>query len=250
MELIAQTRERLGKKAAQLRKERKIPAVIFGKGIDSAVIEVDEVAFGKVFAEAGETSVVDVVVGKEKTPALIKEMQFDPVRGNPIHIGFYKVDLTKKVTANVPVEVVGEEENGMVKSGEAIIIAVLSEIEVEALPNDLPHAFEVNIAELSEIGTGITVGELKYDREKVTVEGVEPDEFVVKLDYAQTEGEEEEGEVSEAEAMAGVEATEELTEEERKAREEEKKTAGGEAGKEGGGKGGKEQQKAEREQKS
>ncbi len=234
---------------AQLREERKIPAVIFGKGIDSAVIEVDEVAFGKVFAEAGETSVVDVVIGKEKTPVLIKEMQFDPVRGNPIHIGFYKVDLTKKVTANVPVEIVGEEENEMVKSGEAIIIAVLSEIEVEALPNDLPHAFEVNVAGLSEIGTGITVGELKYEREKVTIEGIELDEFVVKLDYAQTEEEEEEEEaVSEQEAMAGVEATEELTEEERKAHEEKKKTA--EASEEGGGEGGKKQQRAEREQKS
>jgi large subunit ribosomal protein L25 len=222
MELIAQKRETVGKKIKDVRSERKIPAVMFGKGLDSVPLLLDLNSFIKVYREAGETSLVDLKTGDAKESVLIKDVQLDPVSSLPIHVGFHKVNLKEKITAQIPVEVVGEEENALVKSGDAFVLALLNEITVEALPMDLPSEFVINVAGLLEIGDGVTIGQLAYDKEKVEIVDHEEDDYVIRLDHAQMEEEPEE-EVSEEEAIAGVEASEELSEEERKAREEEEK---------------------------
>ena len=223
MELVAQKRQEIGKKIKDIRKERKIPAVMFGREIDSVPLTLDLNTFIKVYQEAGETSLVELMLEDAKESVLIKDVQLDPITSLPIHVGFHKVNLKEKINAEIPVEVVGEEKNELVKSGEAFVLVLLNEISVEALPMDLPSEFTVDVSALQEIGDGITVSQLNYDRDKVEVTDNEEDDYVVRLDYAQMEEEPEEEEVSEEEAIAGVEATEELTEEEIKAREEEVK---------------------------
>ncbi len=213
MEIIAQPRTLLGKKTKKLRQDRKIPAVMYGGDIESFPIVVDFVNFNHVFAEAGETSVIDLAIGDRKESVLVKDIQRDPVSGNIIHVGFIKVDLTEKIEAQIPVEVIGEEENALVKSGDALVLTVLGEITVEALPTDLPQAFVVDVSNLKEIGDVITVAQLEYDREKVEIVGQEDDEPVVKLDSAVYEEEVEEEEVTEEELIEGVTATEETAEE-------------------------------------
>jgi large subunit ribosomal protein L25 len=220
MELIAQKREELRKKVADLRKNRIIPGVLFGKGLDSLSVSVDFNSFVKVYAESGENALVDLNVDGKKDKVLIKDVQFDPITSKPIHAGFHKVNLKEKITAEIPVELVGASEHPLVKSGEALILTLLSEISVEALPTDLPANFEINVLKLEKVGDGITVSELVYDHEKVEVQH-EPDEFVVKLDSAQMAEEPVEAEVSEEEAIAKVEATEELSDEEKAKRAEE-----------------------------
>ena len=223
MELVAQKRQEIGKKIKDIRKERKIPAVMFGREIDSVPLTLDLNSFIKVYQEAGETSLVELKLEDAKESVLIKDVQLDPITSLPIHVGFHKVNLKEKINAEIPVEVVGEEENELVKTGEAFVLVLLNEISVEALPTDLPSDFTVDVSGLQEIGDGITVGQLNYDRDKVEITDNEEGDYVVRLDYAQMEEEPEEEEVSEEEAIAGVEATEELTEEEIKAREEEVK---------------------------
>ncbi len=226
MELAGKTRHVFGKKTKILREDKSLPAVIFGKGLESLSITVDYNDFVKIFKDAGETSVFDLVVEGKKHPVLVKEVQLHPVTSRPIHVGFYEVDLKEKINADIPVEVINEEKNALVKSGDAFILLLLNEVEVEALPTDLPERFVVDAAKLEDMDSTVLIDNLEYDREKVEIVGVEPDEIVVKLDHAQMLEEEEE-EVDEAEAVADIEATEEKepeegVEEEGKGKEKEK----------------------------
>ncbi len=209
MELTGQKRQVFRKKTKSLRESRLIPAVIFGKGLESLPITVSHNDFTKIFEGAGETQVIDLVIEGDKHPVLVKDVQEHHITSQPVHIGFYEVNLKEKTRANIPVEVINEEKNELVKNGEAMILLLLNEVEVEALPTDLPEKFAVDAAELQDIDSSITITDLKYDREKVEILNQEPEEIVVKLDYAQMLEEEEEEEIDEAEALADIEATEE-----------------------------------------
>lgn len=212
MELTAQTRTSFGKKSKNLKYEQKIPAVIFGKGIPSVAISIDLMKFSKIYNEAGETTLVTLNLDNGTEKVLIKDVQFGPVSSKPIHVGFYKVNLKEKISANIPVHVIGEEKNEAIKSGNGLVLMLLSEIAVEALPTDLPHSFDVDVSNL-ELGQGVTINELSYDKNKVEVLGVVPEELVLKIGAAQMVEEVEEA-VDEASAIAGIEATEEVVKEE------------------------------------
>ena len=187
--IILQADERavLGKKVKLLRKDGVIPAHVYGKQVDTEHVAVKFKDFLPVFAEAGETGVIELKIGADKTrPVMIRGMQYDAVRGELLHIDFYQVDLKQKVTVPVPVTVVGGEDIESIKMGEAVILQPISEIEVEALPTDLIDNIEVNISTLKNIDDAITIGQLTYDRSKLTVL-TDSEEVVVKLAPAVTE---------------------------------------------------------------
>ncbi len=213
MQLNAQKRQEFGKENRKLRRERSIPGVVFGKGLTSIPITLNVNDFVKVYTTAGETNLVDLKIDDSVEKVLIKEVQFHPVSSSIVHVNFHKVNLKEKVTASIPVEIEGDEENALVRSGEALVFAVFNEIEIEALPTDLPDAFIVNVKNLAEIGAGITVAELDYDRSKVEILDHEDDDLVVKLDYAVTQEEVAE-EKTEAELLEQIEVTGEKPESE------------------------------------
>lgn len=212
MQLTGQKRQHLGKKAQILREDNLLPGVIFGKDLESLPITVNYNDFVNVFKEVGETNVLDLMIDGKKHPVLVKDIHFHHITYKPIHVGFYQVNLKEKTRANIPVEVVNEEKNPLVKSEEAIVLVLLNEIKVEALPTDLPNRFVVDALELPDMDSAVLISDLDYDKEKVEVVDLDPDEIVVKLDYAQMLEEEEEEEIDEAEAIADIEATEEKEE--------------------------------------
>jgi len=216
MQLNAAKREARGKKAKGVRKERKIPAVIFGPDIDSVSITLGYREFLNMYRESGETTLVDISVEGTKEPyrVLVKEVQVNTVDYTIMHVGFHKVNLKEKTSADIPVVVENEENVALVKSGEALVLTQLNEITVEALPTDLPHEFVVDVSGFAEIGDVITVADLVYDHEKVEVVDHEPEDVVVTLDYATIEEEVEEEEMAEEELIGGLEATEESVKEE------------------------------------
>ncbi len=213
MQLKATNRKILGKKTKYIKREDMIPAVIFGKSMDSVTLSLGYNEFDKTFQKSGETDLIDIEAESEKYKVLIKDVQYDPVTGRFIHVAFYKPDLTIKTEAQVPVTVIGEEENDLIKNGTGIALQLFQEITVEALPQDIPHEFIVDVASLNEFGQGVAVSQLDYDRNKVTIPDIDPDEMVVRLDEV-TIAEEPEEAVSEEEAIAGLEATAEKTPEE------------------------------------
>ncbi|AHB40617.1 TPA: 50S ribosomal protein L25 [candidate division WWE3 bacterium] len=220
MELIAEKREKLGKASKSLKKSGFMPAVIFGKGLKSQAITVSQTEVEKAYNEGGETTLIDIKIGKDTEKVLFKEMQEDPLTGKIIHAGFYKPNLKEKTEAQVPVEVIGEENNEFLKNGEAIVLILTNEIAVEALPMDLPHAFEIDVSNM-QVGDVVLASQLSYDTSKVGLVDLEPGDMVIKLDKIE-EQVEEEVVVSEEEALEKIEATEETAVEEEEGGEEKK----------------------------
>ncbi len=227
--LKAQEREVLGKKVKNLRREGIIPAHVFGKKINTEHVSVSAADFSKVFAEAGESGLIDLKIGDSKIrPVLVRDVQFDPVHGKPLHIDFYQVNLTEKVKVTVPIMTVGEEPES-VHAGETIIIQPMNEVEVEALPADLPENIKVDITPLQKLDDAIAVSQLKVPA------GVEvladPEAVVVKLDSAVSAEAAELMEEMQEEAAAAeaAEAPTESAEGEAPAEGETGETTGGEA---------------------
>ena len=174
-ELNATTRTLFGRKTKQLRKNGIVPANIFGKKIKSLAIELESSSLLETMRKAGETGLIHLKIkGDTKAhPVLVSGYAQDPVTGFMLHVDFHEVDLTQKTTATVPLHTVGE--SAAVKSG-MVLVMFKNELDVEALPTDLPEFIEVDIAGLTEVGMTIHAKDLKFDRSKVTVEidGEEP----------------------------------------------------------------------------
>lgn len=188
-QLKAKKRKTFGKKVKHLRREGVLPANIYGKNVKSLAIEVGLLEFEKLKSHVGETEILDLEVADEKKarPTLIHNLQTDPVSGKPLHIDFLQVDLTEKVTIAVPVKLVGEAPT--VKEGRGVLLELKNELEVEALPEDLPLEFEVDISNLSQINDAILVKDLKLPK-GVEVK-VDPEELICKIESQQVEVEEE-----------------------------------------------------------
>lgn len=206
LSLIAQERKILGKKVRFLRRDGKLPAHVFGKDCEGENVIVSGKEFLKIFKEAGETGLIDLKIGTEKVrPVLVREVQYDPIEGSLIHIDFFQVNLTQKVKVSVPLVLTGDQPE-TVRLGETIILQTINEVEVEALPTDLVEKIEVDITSLKNIDDAITVGQLQFDRSKLTV-GAADEEIVVKLAPAVTEEMKKQMEEQAAEAAAAVAET-------------------------------------------
>lgn len=182
--LKSEKRTLTGKKVRALRRQGIVPANIFGKGLTSQSIQVNLKEFKSVFDKAGETSLIELTLGEEKEPVLVSNIQVHPVTGDPVHVDFRKVNLKEKITATVPVEVVGESPAE--KSGIGTAVEMIDEVEVEALPTDLPEKFEVDVTGLTEVDQAIYVKDLKVDPTKVEIK-TDGELIVVKIEPPQKE---------------------------------------------------------------
>lgn len=217
--LKVEKRKLLGSKVKSLRKQGILPANIYGRKVKSLAVKGDFKEIKKIFNRVGETGLVNLVVKGEKTPraVLLHSPQLNPTTDQLIHLDFRQVDLTQKITADVPIEVGGESP--AVNHGQGVLVQLLQEIEVEALPTDLPERLTVNISSLKEVDQGITVAQLikssEINTKKVTVKTGD-DQLIVKIEPPTKEEEVvpeevpvEESVIPEGEAEAKPETTEE-----------------------------------------
>jgi len=199
--LAGQKREVLGRKVKTLRKQGILPAHIFGHQTETIHIQVNGRDFAKVFEKAGETGVIDLKVDGESHPVLIRDIQLDPITGDFLHVDFYQVNLLEKVKVNVPLEITGEAPAVEKKIG--LMLTPVSEVEVEALPTDIPETIQVDVSTLANIGDVLKVSDLKVDRSKVEIQ-VDPELVIVQIGELVTK----EMEAVEAEAEAAAAAAE------------------------------------------
>ncbi|QQS39051.1 50S ribosomal protein L25 [Candidatus Woesebacteria bacterium] len=197
--LKAQNREIVGRKVKKLRREGILPANVFGKKVKSLSIQIATKEFADVYKKVGETGLIELEVGSTKKPVLVHDVQVDPVTGELLHADFFQVNLTEKVTAHVPVELVGESPAD--KSGLGTLVQHVDEVEVEALPADLPDKFEVDVSKLTEVESSVSIADLRTDKK---VEILADDDLIIAKVEALREEEPEvvveavEGEVKEA----------------------------------------------------
>jgi len=165
--LKAQKRTVLGRKVKSLRREGQIPAHVFGHKIKTEHVQVNMDEFAKVFEKAGETGIIDLAVDNQKKPVLVKNVQVHPATDALLHIDFYQVNLSEKVKVDVPLEIVGEAPAAEKKLG--LLLTPVSELEIEALPTDIPEKIEVDVTNLDEVGKEIKIKDLKVDRAKIEI---------------------------------------------------------------------------------
>jgi large subunit ribosomal protein L25 len=146
-------------KLGALRKSGQIPAVFYGAGKESTSVSIPTIEFKKVWRDAGESSAVKIGITGGDIDALIHEVQVDPVTDEPIHVDFLAIDMKKKIKVKVPL--VFEGISNAVKTGIGNLVKVLHEVEVEALPADLPHSLFVDISKLETLDNNVLVSDIK-----------------------------------------------------------------------------------------
>ena len=161
MELTVQKREILGKQLKGLRKQGFIPAEFYGREAENLHLSVLVKEFNKIFKEAGESAIIKLNVDGKKINALIHDVQKNSLTGAVSHIDFYGIKMDEKIRVNIPLLFGGESP--AVKEG-GVLIKAIHELEIEALPADLPHHIEVDLGKLAVIGDSILVKDLNFSK--------------------------------------------------------------------------------------
>ncbi|HEY6019021.1 MAG TPA: 50S ribosomal protein L25 [Candidatus Paceibacterota bacterium] len=158
MELTVEKRD-ASTKAKSLRDKGLLPAVIYGRSEESTPITLDAKTFGKLYKAAGESTVITIKgLGADKD-ALIHEVEFDAVKGQPVHVDFYAIEKGQKVTVSVPLEFDGVAP--AIKDLGGVLVKVIHELEITVAPKDLPQHIMVDISALKNIDDQILVSDLK-----------------------------------------------------------------------------------------
>jgi len=207
--LTVRPRAVLGKKVNALRRKGVLPGVLFGGRADSTPVEMDLHTFELSYRRWGNTTLLALTgLDGGEVPALVHDVSRDPVSGQMLHVDFARVSLTEKTHADVPLHFV--KESPAVRTLGAVLLHALSEVTVEAFPQDMPRAIEVDLSGLQEIDDAIFVRDLKVDATTLRIVN-DPDVLVVKAVPVKVEEEPKAAEVAvpaEGEVAAEGEAAE------------------------------------------
>jgi large subunit ribosomal protein L25 len=179
--------------ARRVRREGKIPAVVYGAGKDATPVSVDPRQVSRILhSETGHNTIFDLALDGERTKAMIVDWQYEPIKGSLLHIDLKRIAMDQKLRVNVPIELVGEPAG--VKQQGGILEQITREVEIECLPGDIPNAIELSVADLV-FGTVLRVSDLpKNDKIKYLSDPDQPVAHIITI---------KEEEVPTADAVAG-----------------------------------------------
>ncbi|MDD5146468.1 MAG: 50S ribosomal protein L25 [Candidatus Pacebacteria bacterium] len=180
--LKAELRQESGKKIKILREKGFIPAVLYGASLKNINLQVKSQDFVKVFAEAGESSLVPLEVSGKKYEVLIHQISQDPFSKKFLHVDFYSPGEKKEVEVEVPLVFEGESE--AVNNLNGVLIKELQELSVKGLAHDLPREIRVDIAVLKTFEDRILVKDLKINKNLEVLRGSE--DIVALVEEAST----------------------------------------------------------------
>ncbi len=142
-----------------LRKSNRVPIAVYGKGIPTQHLVVNNLEFTRVMKAAGESSLITLeVAGKPAINVLLKEVQLHPVKDTILHGDLYQIDMNVEVEAEVKLVFVGEAPAVKEKGGN--LVTTMDHLKIKCLPKDLPHEISIDLTTLVEFGDNITVGSL------------------------------------------------------------------------------------------
>lgn len=201
--LRAEPRTVVGKKVKALRRQGRIPGVVYGPVIDGTIqVSVDAREFGRFYKALGLNSLMTLEWEGGSQPVMIREVQVDPIRWNPLHIDFFAPNLRNEMTSSVPV-ILSDPSGDLV----GIVNQVVNEIHLKGLPVDFPAHVTADISNLTAAGQHVLAGDIELPAGLALVDSAE--EVVVTI-LAPTVSEEAqegaaEGEAPAAEAPAATE---------------------------------------------
>ena len=179
--------------ARRVRREGKIPAVVYGAGKQAMPVSVDPRQVSRILhSETGHNTVFDLALDGERTKAMIVDWQYEPIKGSLLHIDLKRIAMDQKLRVNIPIELVGEPAG--VKQQGGILEQIAREVEVECLPGDIPNQIELSVSELV-FGTVLRISDLpKNDKIKYLSDPEQPVAHIITI---------KEEEVPTADAVAG-----------------------------------------------
>lgn len=159
LKLSARTRTQTPRREADVtRAQGNIAAVMYGHGKPASSLWVERLAFEKLYAEAGESSIIHINIDGKSHNALVQDVSFDPLSGRALHIDFLQVKMNEVIEVTVPLELVGESP--AVRQLGGTLIKTLEEVEVSCLPKDLPHALEIDLGRLASFEDHLSVADI------------------------------------------------------------------------------------------
>ena len=181
----ATKRDVVGKQVKALRREGKLPAVIYGRHTDPINVNLDARTASQALAKLTSSSIVTLNIDGVEYPALVREKQRNFIKNTLLHVDFLAVSMTEKLRTNVNVHFIGV--SGAVKDFNAVLVHNLEQLEVECLPTDLPERIDVDISALAKPGEGIRVRDVKVaDNVRILND---PDTMVAVATFAKVEEE-------------------------------------------------------------
>jgi large subunit ribosomal protein L25 len=173
--LDAESRDVIGKQVKALRRQGKLPGIIYGRGMQPTPILMDLRDASHTLGQLAPSALVTVVLAGEKHLTLVREKQRDFIRGTLKHVDFQAVSMKEKLRVNVIVDFVGLSP--AVKDFNGVLVEGLTEVEVECFPQDLPGKITVDISGLNKIGDSITVKDLVMPPNVISLDN--PDEMII-----------------------------------------------------------------------
>ena len=209
-QLAAESRQALGKRNRQLRRQGFVPGIVYGPSTAPLAVQFPYRDVEVMLMQAGGTNLIDIEVEGEVYPSLAREVQRDVVRGDILHVDFLAVDQSQRISVEVPIVMDGVSP--VVAAREGILITGRSSLTLEVYPSDIRDRIIIDLTKLLELGDEVLVRDLTFG-ESVTVHN-DPNEMLAKIvqpaaaraeeDLEGEEGETE-GEEGEAEAEAAGE---------------------------------------------
>ncbi|MDD3794320.1 MAG: 50S ribosomal protein L25 [Candidatus Gracilibacteria bacterium] len=144
-------------KLKDIRAEKMIPAVVYGKNQEAIAIKIDNSEFIKLFRVSGESHIINLNIGKKNIEVLVHDYQKEPIKGDFLHIDFFAITKGEKVHTKIQLKFIGTSK--AVKEG-AILEEHTKEVDVKVLPKDLVDSFEVDLSKLENIGDVIRISDL------------------------------------------------------------------------------------------
>lgn len=172
--LNADVRTASGKKIAkQLRYRGQLPAVVYGENGAPVACSVDQRALSDLLKAHGRNAIISLSAGDTSQSTIIKDIQYDPLRDEILHVDFHRIDLARKIVVEVPIHATGSAVG--VRIGEGILEQMLHDLEVECLPTDIPDHIEIDVSDL-DIGDSLHVSDIV----------LESDDFAIVTDADRT----------------------------------------------------------------
>jgi len=195
-----------GKKVKNLRKAGIIPVHLYGQGTDSQTLQCEAKTLYRLLSQAGMNTPITVSIPGQDDEKLtfIREIQWHPVRGELLHVDFLNVDVANEINTTVPITLVGEAPAVHIVP-DSSVVQLMREVEVRALPLDVPSELTADISLIQDVGDVVRLGDVALPEGVVSM--AEEDEVIARLEIARAEVVEE-VEDEEMEMVEGEEAAE------------------------------------------
>ena len=175
-----------GKKVKNLRKAGIIPVHLYGQGVESQALQCEAKTLYRILSQAGMNTPITVSIPGQEDEKLtfIREIQWHPVRGELLHVDFLNVDVANEITTTVPITLVGDAP-AVHTVPDSSVVQLMREVEVRALPLDVPSEITADISLIEDAGDVVRLGDVSLPEGVVFL--AEDDEAIARLEIARAE---------------------------------------------------------------